>query len=408
MRRGPQDRAPVYVEPAAQPNTPTSQDELRSTIASLKASTLAAEQRTALLDAQSSLADKLHLFATTEGTQKKGHARHFTQREAAEVQYVKFANDDLSQNLSAELQYQVENIAKFVKPVHAIVSETFNSDDRALADLNGVDMDKPSITPQNVESVRVQTERLIAALRYFRQQALKDRLDRIYLESLDPLTNGDDLSDISDASPVEVQTDLGSLYTEIDNVVSMLVSQEYGTRFDSALKTIERLKSQADHTRTHDKLLSMTRYLEHTALRLEKIQEQRLALETLSAEYKKFSLESQISAQLSAQRPDESRRTVASPALLSLMQHLGVSDSGLNQLGEQIEKLESKYTNHAHTNVEQTLQISRDAPKSTQSALKDVAIALCSSTSQNQDIEALEQQISSARMELANITASAS
>jgi len=166
-------------------------------------------------------------------------------------------NDDLSQNISAELQYQVENIAKFVKPVHAIVSETFNSDDRALADLNGVDMDKPSITPQNVESVRVQTERLIAALRYFRQQALKDRLDRIYLESLDPLTNGDDLSDISDASPVEVQIDLGSLYTEIDDVVSMLVSQEYGTRFDSALKTIERLKSQADHTRVTQASLSL-------------------------------------------------------------------------------------------------------------------------------------------------------
>lgn len=132
--------------------------------------------------------------------------------------------------------------------MHAIVSETFNSDDRALTDLNDVDVDKPSNTP-HFDSLRVQAAKLTAALRHFRQQNLKNRLDRIYLESLDPSTYGDDLGDISDASPVEVQTDLGSLYAEIDDVVNMLVSQEHGDPFDSAFESMERLKDQASRAR---------------------------------------------------------------------------------------------------------------------------------------------------------------
>lgn len=91
MHRDPQDRTPAYTEPVAQLNTPQSEDEIRSAIASLKASTRATERQTALLNAQNSLADKLNLFPGAQRTQKKGHAWHLAQRENAEVQHVKFA-----------------------------------------------------------------------------------------------------------------------------------------------------------------------------------------------------------------------------------------------------------------------------------------------------------------------------
>lgn len=151
----------------------------------------------------------------------------------------------------------------------------------------------------------------------------------------------------------------------------------------------------------------MTQYLENTATRLENIQEQRLALETLSAEYKKICSERQSSPQ-SGIHQAESGRAAGTPALLSLLQHLGMSDTAPDQLAGQIEQLGSKYTNQTHSNLEQTVQMSRDAPKSMQSALKDISTALSSSTSRKQEIQTLEEQISSARAQLASIAASAS
>ncbi|KAJ9633230.1 uncharacterized protein PV06_00928 [Exophiala oligosperma] len=415
MDRGRQD-----CRPGAQVNI---SEELRSAIESLKTSTRAIERQTTLLEAQSSLADKLNLFpaaaaattTTAESTQSKGHAWHFAQRENAQTQHVKFANEDLSQTLNTELQNESDNVAKNIRPVHAIVSETFNSDDRTLADLNDVDdvvKPSPSTTAPDIDSLRTRTAKLTAALCHFRQQALKDRLDRIYLESLDRSTNGDDSNDFSDASATEVQTDLASLYAEIDDVVTMAVSQEFGNPFDSTVKTMERLKDQAGRariTQTHDELLSMSQHLQHTATRLENLQAQRVALDTLANEYKNVGSERRSSTRSKLHRA-ESPTQAEPPALLSLMQHLGLSDTGLDQIDGQIEQLESKYTNQAHANMEQMLQISRDAPKSTQSALTDVSRALSSSssTSQNQDIQTLERQISSARIQLANIAGSVS
>jgi hypothetical protein len=70
---------------------PSTGEELRAAIASLKASTRATECRTRVLRRQSTLADRLKLFSKSSRNSINGNARYFAQKEIAEVQHVKFA-----------------------------------------------------------------------------------------------------------------------------------------------------------------------------------------------------------------------------------------------------------------------------------------------------------------------------
>jgi hypothetical protein len=70
---------------------PSTGEELRAAIASLKASTRATECRTRVLRRQSTLSDRLKLFSNSSRNGMAGNARYFAQKEIAEVQHVKFA-----------------------------------------------------------------------------------------------------------------------------------------------------------------------------------------------------------------------------------------------------------------------------------------------------------------------------
>jgi hypothetical protein len=90
-------------------------------------------------------------------------------------------------------------------------------------------------------------EKLTRALQLLRAETVKDRLDRIYLESQ---SGADSRGDDPDAQPPTESTlkaakdDLSSLYAEIDDVATMVVSQEYGSALHVAVREIRQAQLQ--------------------------------------------------------------------------------------------------------------------------------------------------------------------
>lgn len=118
------------------------------------------------------------------------------------------------------------------------MSLLLNSDDRALNEMNNVSAGRSQPT-LDLEQTTQRVRQLAAALQHFRVQALKDKLDCTYLESLDDHETGgkEPLSgDISTRTVDEVQQDLSSLYAEIDDVVTMTVHNEHSEPIEAAIR----------------------------------------------------------------------------------------------------------------------------------------------------------------------------
>jgi hypothetical protein len=86
-------------------------------------------------------------------------------------------------------------------------------------------------------------ELLSKALVRAQVNALKDRLDRIFLENLhsdtSPADNQPEESAASTTLISDLQQDINSLYTEIDDVATMPVEHEHRTRLRSCIEDIE-------------------------------------------------------------------------------------------------------------------------------------------------------------------------
>ncbi|KAK5467932.1 hypothetical protein LTS15_000905 [Exophiala xenobiotica] len=385
---------------------PSTGEELRAAIASLKASTRATECRTRVLRRQSTLADRLKLFSNSSRNSMAGNARYFAQKEIAEVQHVKFANEQLYGDMRTQLQAEVDSAVKSARSVQAIAIEALNSDDRALAKLNDLSARKPRNT-LDIASVRDKASKMTTALHHFRSRSMKDRLDRVYLEGLDNFDAAKFSVDASSAVFEDAKNDLRSLYAEIDSVISMVMSQEYANLIEVALLNVQRLREreeQARNERIHDKLKSLTAVLENICNVLENLQSQRITLHDLSSEF-----DSTISMALST-RPEstseasKSSNLDARPALLALIQHIGLADGNSNNLDDAIKQLVSELSQQADSNVLQILQLSQEAPKSSRAALQDISNALTTSSARDSDVDDLERRIAAARTQLGGLS----
>lgn len=152
------------------------------------------------------------------------------------------------ETLRADLQNERDCVSRDLKSAHAIVVEVLNAHGRALNELNETEASfaQPKLSlDNNTESVEERVAQLTNALRHFYVQAIKDRLDRRYLETL-ASSDTQASEGVSDDSVQAVQADLASLYAEIDDVATMLVSQVYSRGIESAVQTLQRRASE-DH-----------------------------------------------------------------------------------------------------------------------------------------------------------------
>ncbi|KAK5271954.1 hypothetical protein LTR99_000887 [Exophiala xenobiotica] len=378
---------------------PSTGEELRAAIASLKASTRATECRTRVLRRQSTLADRLKLLSNSSRNSMAGNARYFAQKEIAEVQHVKFA---LYGDMRTQLQAEVDSTVKSARSVQATAIEALNSDDRALAKLNDISARKPRNT-LDVASIRDKASKMTTALHHFRSRSMKDRLDRVYLDSLDNFDAAKSSVDASGAVFEDAKSDLGSLYAEVDNVISMVMSQQFANLIEVALLNVQRLREreeQARNERTHDKLKSLTAVLENICNVLENLQSQRTTLHALSSDFDSTILMASSTRPKSTSEASQSCNLDAHPALFALMQHIGLADGNSNDLDDAIKRLVSELSQQADSNVLQILQLSQEAPKSSRAALQAISNALTTSSVRDSDVDDLERRIATARTQL--------
>ena len=164
-------------------------------------------------------------------------------------------NDQILETVKIDLQIRQDRVARDVKAVPAIATELLNADDRTLSELNALVDGSSKLNPTlNIDAVRVRVTELTRALRFFRAEVVRDRLDCMYLESLD-ISNSDhnttdqdtkvtgDVS-VSATTLKDVENDLGSLYSEIDDVVTMLVLQDHVNPIESALRRIRSTRQE--------------------------------------------------------------------------------------------------------------------------------------------------------------------
>lgn len=123
------------------------------------------------------------------------------------------------------------------------------SDDQTLQGLNDI-TPTPSSSRLDVDHIRTRVDELSAALHFYRVQTVKDLLDLTYLQRLS--CSPEERSSVESAPETssDVQVDLGSLYSEIDDVVTMTVRQEHGHPIEKSLQAIIGLRRKQEHTST--------------------------------------------------------------------------------------------------------------------------------------------------------------
>lgn len=156
---------------------------------------------------------------------------------------MQWQNEQLLDHLHADLQFESENVAKDVKSVHSVVSQALSADDRALAELNDLATRRTKSTV-DTSDIGQRLAQLTSALQHFRVQAVKDHLDCTYLRSLNDLYSPEGEKSPQDpavpsATVKEIQHDLGLLYSEIDDVVTMTVRHEHTGPIEASLHQID-------------------------------------------------------------------------------------------------------------------------------------------------------------------------
>ncbi|EXJ67574.1 uncharacterized protein A1O5_09587 [Cladophialophora psammophila CBS 110553] len=393
---------------------PTTDEEFKLAIKALNSSTKAIERRTRALHAQE--AHLKHLRAVEEATnaRKARQEQYLDRNYAAKVQHIKFANEQIFEALRSDLRAEIDRTAKDVKSAPAIVTGILNSDDRVLSEFNdllsfGVQQE----CPINLDALTDRVNRLTRALQYFRAKAVKDHLDRTYLESLGGTDTASNTQAVADGTVDAVREDLGSLYSEIDDVVGMVVAQEHGNALHAALQSVRRVRKQ-DNRRLNEevyaKLCSLTEALVNLSKKLENLQSRRLSLHEFDMQLKYFETSAHSDTKPVIVPSGGEPKDIVAPAAMALVQHLGLSSGGsdskisdVSAVTGQLEDLTSTLGCQSAGNILRILQLSEQAAAKGRVAVQRASDAVASHDSHEIEVRELEGMIAAAKAEMERV-----
>ncbi|KIW97427.1 uncharacterized protein Z519_01011 [Cladophialophora bantiana CBS 173.52] len=393
---------------------PSTDEEFKLAIQALKSSTKAIERRTRTLHAQDAHLKHLRAVEEAGNARKARQEQYLDQKYAAKVQHVKFANEQIFEALRSDLRAESDRTAKDVKSAPAMVTGLLNSDDRVLSEIN--DLLSSGIQqecPINLDALTDRVNRLTRALQYFRAKTVKDRLDRTYLESLGGTDTASNAQAVAGGTVDAVREDLGSLYSEIDDVVGMVVAQEHGNALHAALQSVRRVRKQ-DNRRLNEevyaKLCSLTETLVNVSKKLENLQSRRLSLHEFDMQLKCFETSARSNAKpVIVPAGAEPKDTVA-PAALTLVQHLGLSSgssdskiSDISAVRGQLDNLTSTLSCQSAGNILRILQLSEQAAAKGRVAVRRASDAVASHDSHEIDVRELEGMIAAAKAEMERV-----
>ena len=147
-------------------------------------------------------------------------------------------NGETISNLTGRLEAHSQHLAKLKTAAPAIVTERLKHHDKVIASLPSTSDLATKSTVSDANRIRLLTEALTA----LRSNALRDRLDRVFLEAFrDQYDEAD--SEPSRSESTALEADVKSLYVEIDDVAGMLVRHQYTGPMHTLSQELER----ADH-----------------------------------------------------------------------------------------------------------------------------------------------------------------
>ncbi|KAI9875601.1 MAG: hypothetical protein M1830_008217 [Pleopsidium flavum] len=207
---------------------PILDDEIRSALDTLKASTLAIEKQNQTLRSQQKalLADREKV---EDGEARRKRASEQRRRKLAlEKQHVEMAADELLQGLTVQIAAAQQQLKSSNSTLQASVTETLKSDDRILSRLQDLAGDLNEEDVEVGDSIAERTKKLSAKLADFIAEEIRCRLDRIYLEGRlkDFVSTEGRLDDPEDTEQL-LEEEMSSLYSEISAVAEMSVHQNF-------------------------------------------------------------------------------------------------------------------------------------------------------------------------------------
>jgi hypothetical protein len=313
--------------------------------------------------------------------------------------------DQLVVDLTTELDHQ----QRILKSVPSTVTELLGIHDRTLADLNerSSAIIEQQQTSSKLDATQAHADRLLQALRQFEAAAIKDRLDRVYLESLTAIEDGQTLPTMETSD--SVQQDLDSLYDEVDDVVNLVVEHGHG----AALKTnLQRLRhhqndgNSASQELIHDQLIGLTSRALAASQSMEQVQLERLNIRDLDRRHQALS-KADYSAHKEAANDPQATREFMGDAAAALLHHLGLHADSSQQttLGYLLSKIDelvrAKEGQSASTLLESLIRLEAAADQRS-SAIGMLSLAFSRTASSDNGLRSLEQQVAGLKVEVEN------
>ena len=152
------------------------------------------------------------------------------------------ANNVTATELKSKVQERQTKAEKETRVLGFAISEQMKADNRVLASLS--EQSKVPNSTDHLASIDERIDQLAGILHSKRTAALKDRLDAVYWETLaaydttavQPLSN--------DTTIAQLKDDIKLLYTEIEDMVTMLIGQEHSIELQSVINAIRAQENQ--------------------------------------------------------------------------------------------------------------------------------------------------------------------
>jgi hypothetical protein len=205
-------------------------------VAKLKAATKRVEDQTRVLRAQRQQLER------QSDRRNPGKTRPVSNRQVVDAQQARLINEAKTGDLVADLGTKSSTITKETDAVARDVSQTLGRDDQVFESLNR--KLAASRSWDEVDQLAVRINELESTLHNIRVTALKDRLDRVYLTTLVDPSHENTVPD-PNMSAESLKEDIQSLYTEIEDVVTMLNSHDHINDLQRQLEAIGQKQQQS-------------------------------------------------------------------------------------------------------------------------------------------------------------------
>jgi hypothetical protein len=164
------------------------------------------------------------------------------ERSIVTTQQIRLLNQAKHDELNHDVRARLEVLDKDAAAIPVAVDERLKADDRLYKTLEDNLCDVS--TSANITELSSRVRELITLLQSRRSSALRDRLDRVYYETLQSMAFNSLAPTDAVEMTVNLKQDIESLYTEIDDVVAMAIGNEHSNQLQMQLSDIDQRQEQ--------------------------------------------------------------------------------------------------------------------------------------------------------------------